>query len=108
MDRYPGKIPIIAEKGPGGIALFAKADIGTADKRKFLAPGSLSLSQFTYIIRNRIKLGPEQGLFLYVKGAYLPPSSSMLSSIYQDYKDDDGFLYMVYAGENTFGGCDFF
>lgn len=27
----------------------------------------------------------------------------MMSSIYDEHKDEDGFLYFTYSGENTFG-----
>lgn len=27
-----------------------------------------------------------------------------MSKIYEEKKGDDGFLYVVYSGENTFGG----
>jgi GABA(A) receptor-associated protein len=27
-----------------------------------------------------------------------------MSAIYDEHKDDDGFLYISYSGENTFGG----
>ena len=30
-----------------------------------------------------------------------------MSTIYDDYKDEDGFLYMTYSGENTFGSYEF-
>ena len=26
-----------------------------------------------------------------------------MSSIYEDHRDEDGFLYITYSGENTFG-----
>jgi GABA(A) receptor-associated protein len=26
-----------------------------------------------------------------------------MSSIYEEHKEDDGFLYIAYSGENTFG-----
>lgn len=29
--------------------------------------------------------------------------AALMSSIYEDHKDDDGFLYVTYSGENTFG-----
>ena len=28
-----------------------------------------------------------------------------MSAIYEENKDEDGFLYMTYSGENTFGFC---
>ena len=29
-----------------------------------------------------------------------------MSSIYEEHKDEDGFLYIVYSGENTFGAAE--
>jgi len=26
-----------------------------------------------------------------------------MSSIYEDFRDEDGFVYLSYSGENTFG-----
>jgi GABA(A) receptor-associated protein len=28
----------------------------------------------------------------------------MMATVYEDHKDEDGFLYITYSGENTFGG----
>ena len=29
-----------------------------------------------------------------------------MSAIYEEHKDEDGFLYMTYSGENTFGEAE--
>ena len=34
----------------------------------------------------------------------MPATSDLLSVVYDKFRDEDGFLYMTYAGENTFGG----
>lgn len=31
------------------------------------------------------------------------PAAALMSTIYDEHKDEDGFLYIVYSGENTFG-----
>jgi len=31
-------------------------------------------------------------------------TAALMSAIYEEHKDEDGFLYMTYSGENTFGG----
>lgn len=40
--------------------------------------------------------------------ASLLPSScgaaTMMATVFNDHKDEDGFLYITYSGENTFGG----
>lgn len=45
--------------------------------------------------------------------AHLKPSflavvtaAALMSSVYEDHKDEDGFLYITYSGENTFGSSD--
>ena len=64
------------------------------DKKKFLCPSDITVGQFQFVIRKRLKLEPEQALFLTVKEKFLPPSSALLSAVYQEFKDDDGFLYV--------------
>lgn len=32
-------------------------------------------------------------------------AAAMMSSIYDEHKDEDGFVYFTYSGENTFGGA---
>jgi hypothetical protein len=36
-------------------------------------------------------------------GSSIQASSQLLSKIYEEYKDRDGFLYIECFGENTFG-----
>lgn len=78
------------------------------------------------MVRKRIKLSAEKAIFIFVKNS-LPPTgkirpkyasrrilklcsltkfflaAAMMSAIYEENKDEDGFLYMTYSGENTFG-----
>ena len=72
------------------------------DKKKYLVPQDLTVGQFVYIIRKRIKLSPEKAIYLFINNI-LPPTAALMSSIYEDQKDEDGFLYITYSGENTFG-----
>lgn len=96
--KYQDRIPIICEK----IDTKKNLDIPTVDKKKFLVPTDLTMGQFLYVIRNRIKLSPEKAIFLFVGGT-IPASSMLVSDVYESKKDKDGFLYVEYSGENTFG-----
>ncbi|CAB4252163.1 similar to Saccharomyces cerevisiae YBL078C ATG8 Component of autophagosomes and Cvt vesicles [Maudiozyma barnettii] len=96
--KFGNRIPLICEK-------VEKSDVPDIDKRKYLVPDDLTVGQFIYVIRKRIQLPPEKAIFIFVNDT-LPPTASLMSSVYQQYKDKDGFLYVTYAGENTFGtGC---
>ena len=65
----------------------------------------LTVGQFVYVIRKRIKLRPEKAIFIFVSSV-LPPSAALMSSIYEEHRDEDGFLYIQYSGEHTFGDED--
>ena len=95
MKKYPSRIPIIVEKSD-------KCNFQDIDKRKYLVPKDLNINQFTFIIRKRIKLDSSQAIFLMVNDV-LCPSNITIGDIYDSHHHDDGFLYITYASENTFG-----
>ena len=97
MKKYPDRIPVIVEKEKSGDKLLE--DI---DKNKYLVPSNLTLGQFIYIIRQRIKLAPEKALFVFINNI-IPPTSALMSSIYKQYHDSDFFLYFLYSGESIYG-----
>lgn len=97
MSQYSDRIPVICERSD-----LAPNDCPFIDKKKYLIPRDLTVGQFIYVIRNRMRIPPEKALFLFIGGT-IPPSSIYMDSIYECHKDDDGFLYIVYTFENTFG-----
>eukprot|EP00249_Psilotum_nudum_P008393 c21246_g1_i1 orf=269-658(-) len=94
-QRYPDRVPVIVEKAAG-------TDMPDLEKRKYLVPKELTVGQFVYIIGRRLHINHGQALFVFV-GDVLPPMTSLMGSIYTEYKDGDGFLYVTYSGEKTFG-----
>lgn len=98
LTRYKDKVPIIVEKAKG-------CTLDEIDKYKFLVPYDMTVGQFIYIIRKRIKLSEVEALYIFVDKT-LPMTSQTISKIYTDSKskkDFDGFLYINYCNENTFG-----
>lgn len=99
LEKFPGRVPVIVERGTTG-----KTDsLPLIDKSKFLVPGDLTLGQFSYVIRKRITLSPDRSLFLFMANQ-LPTTGSLMSELYWRFRDEeDGFLYVKYCGEATFG-----
>eukprot|EP01116_Phalansterium_solitarium_P020334 TRINITY_DN5968_c0_g1_i1.p1 TRINITY_DN5968_c0_g1~~TRINITY_DN5968_c0_g1_i1.p1 ORF type:complete len:121 (-),score=31.74 TRINITY_DN5968_c0_g1_i1:196-558(-) len=95
-SKYPDRIPVIVEKA-------SKSNAPEIDKKKFLVPADLTVSKLAFEIRRHLKLSPEHGMFLFINDT-LPPNAAVLQQIYDKYKNADGFLYVTYASENTFGG----
>jgi GABA(A) receptor-associated protein len=96
--KYPDRIPVIVNRSTN-----ASTDVPHIDKHKFLVPGDLTMGQLQYVIRKRLTLTPDKALFLFINNA-VTPTSSLVSTIYEEYQDKDTmFLYVTYAMENTFG-----
>uniref|UniRef100_A0A087YC82 Gamma-aminobutyric acid receptor-associated protein-like 2 n=3 Tax=Poecilia TaxID=8080 RepID=A0A087YC82_POEFO len=94
-SKYPDRVPVIVEKVSG-------SQIVDIDKRKYLVPSDITVAQFMWIIRKRIQLPSEKAIFLFVDKT-VPQSSITMGQLYDKEKDEDGFLYVAYSGENTFG-----
>jgi len=96
LNKYPDRKPIICEK------FGSQKDLPDIDKKKYLVPDELTIGQFIYVIRKRIHLNPEAALFLFVNNKIVS-SSCLISQLYHNEKDPDGFLYIQYSKENVFG-----
>jgi len=94
--KHPGYCPIICERDSNC------STVPSIDKTKYLVPRDLTMGQFAYVIRQRLKLKSEIAIFLFI-GNVILPTSALIKRIYEDYKEQDGFLYIKYSGENTFG-----
>jgi GABA(A) receptor-associated protein len=95
LSKYSDRVPVICEKN-------SKSSIDDLDKKKYLVPIDLTAGQFVYVIRKRLLLPSEKAIFLFITSV-IPPTSSNMASLYHQYKDRDGFLYITYSEENVFG-----
>lgn len=97
-EKYPGKLPVIVTKAP------SEKNLQECKKIKYLFPGTLTIGQVLYVIRKHVQVSSEVGLYIFVGDSHsLPPVAELVLSIYNQYKSEDGFLYITYSGESTFG-----
>uniref|UniRef100_A0A0G4F1A1 Autophagy-related protein n=1 Tax=Chromera velia CCMP2878 TaxID=1169474 RepID=A0A0G4F1A1_9ALVE len=104
--KYPNRIPVICEKSK-------RSDLPEIDKRKFLVPMNMLVGEFKYIIHKHINqcaqnsgitMAAEKTIYLHAGRNTNVKTGSLISEIYDQYKDPDGFLYFEYSAENTLGG----
>ena len=96
LAKHPGKVPVIVERA-GGVT-----DLEEIDRKKFLVPRDMCMGQMACIIRKRLHLPQEQALFLFM-GAKIMSVSATMANTHAQHADDDGFLYITFNIENTFG-----
>ena len=94
--RYPDQLPILCEKN--------EKDRNAPDisRRKYLVSPYLTVGQFIFIIRKKIKTNSETAIYLCI-GNTIPASSETMGVLYEKNADADGYLYITYTLENTFG-----
>lgn len=94
--KYEERVPVVVQ-------LHQPLATDANDCDKFLVPKDLSLGQFLTVLRKRKHLRAEQSIYIIVNNM-VPPSTMLMGTIYDNHADEDGFLYVFYAFENTFGG----
>jgi GABA(A) receptor-associated protein len=95
LKKYPDRCTIIVSKKDG-------TDLCDIEKHKFICPRDINLAQFTYSIRKKLTLKQEKSIFVFINDKIFP-SSMLMGQLYQENKENDGFMYVVYCAENTFG-----
>jgi len=98
ISKHPDKIPVICEP--------LNPQTPNINRSKYLVSGEVTVGQLLHIIRPRIEnlINQNHALFLFVSNkSIIPAISSTINDLYDQYKDMDGFLYINYSLENTFG-----
>ena len=96
LEKYPDRVPLIIKPSANDRDAFP------IDKSKYITPRDLTLLQLQQIIRKRIHFPSEKALYMFINNK-LFPITSMVGPIYDEHKDADGFLYITYCQESTFG-----
>lgn len=92
MQKYPDKIPVIC----------TPINAPNITKNKYLVSVDVNIMYLLFVIRQHMKSAKEHGLFLIINNT-IPSSSEKMISLYDRYKDPDGFLYINYTFESVFG-----
>ena len=92
--KYPDRIPVILQKGNR-----TAPDI---DRNKYLVHKDITFGAFVGVVRQRLKMKPDEALFILVNNS-LVTQTELMSNIYYKYKSPEGFLLLEYSLESTFG-----
>ena len=94
--KYADLVPVIVEKA-------RNTDAPDIDKKKYLVPRDITVGKFVFEVRRHMSLKADKAIFLFVGENVVPPTGALMSTIYEKHHDEDGFLYVTYSGESTFG-----
>lgn len=94
--KFPDYIPLIIESSD----THRTAQL---EKPRQLFKSCVEISQIIISIRRQIKLNEKEALFLFVANRVVPSLTRTICELYNEYADKDGFLYITYSVENTYG-----
>jgi len=94
--RYPNRVCLYLSK-------YKTSTLPESEKKKYLVPQDLTVGQLIHVIRKRIKIDSTDAIFLFTESNIAPSTTIELGQVYTEHADPDGFLYMTYNTESTFG-----
>jgi GABA(A) receptor-associated protein len=94
LKKYPNKIPVIINE--------CSEELRERVNRKMLLQTDMTVSQYMHTLRTKFNIKAEESVLIFVNGTF-PTSTTLMSYLYDKYKDKDGFLYVSVLKENVFG-----
>lgn len=97
LSKYPDRLPVIVE-----VDVNCKDPSLKLDKNKYLVPYNLTVGQLIHVIRKHTQLDSKKAMFIFF-GNILAPTAAPISMVYDEHKDECGYLFSTVTSENTFG-----
>lgn len=91
LKRYEDRKPVI----------ITNSDNNT--HYKFLMLNNHTISTLLITLKKRLDIHPEDSIYVFVNKSIIPTPINTIIELYNEYKDEDGYLYMDVRKENTFG-----
>ena len=99
IEQNKDQIPVICEKDKN-------SKMKALVKTKYLIKREITVDKFIGTIRKKLQLESTEALFLLANcknNKYAIVGTDAMGNIYDKYKDEDGFLYIIYSNEKIWG-----
>ena len=98
LKKHPDRVPVVVERAPSGTF------VAELENSRYLLAYDATVGGFMATLRKQVVTNASDGFYMFCGNKrVLVSGSNTFQHLYACYKDDDGFLYMLYAGENVFG-----
>lgn len=95
MVKYEGFIPVILEKQHN-------SKIKRTNDGRFAVRKGSKMMTFAAMVKSKYKIRPEESIFYFIDNMMLSMESS-IDALYEQYKSEDGILYITCVEQETFG-----
>jgi hypothetical protein len=98
QHESPNYIPLIVEPHLDNLT---ETQVMKKPLYKFLVEPNKDLAYVAQLIKK--KINSTEGIFLLIDGTFSVVLTTPMSTVYEQYKDEDGFLYITYSNEMIWG-----
>jgi GABA(A) receptor-associated protein len=95
-EKYSDRIPVLC------VASLNSKDQLLLKKQRFLIPNNFTAGQFLHLLRKQVNLRSDVALYIFINNM-IPATSQDFLTLDNEHRSLDGFLYVSYATESTFG-----
>jgi GABA(A) receptor-associated protein len=96
LKKYIDSVPIILEKSD-------QCSMKELSKSQMIVKGALTIGQLITHLRIDLNLSSDVNMYLLINNQKVPTIHQRIEQVYDSYKNKDGFLYITYTNESTFG-----
>ncbi|KRX09535.1 hypothetical protein PPERSA_12278 [Pseudocohnilembus persalinus] len=97
LDKYPNMVPVIVEK-------YEKSKLSPVNcKKRYLVSHNTLFLEFSQNIKSKLNFAsPQHSIYFYI-AKQIPSKNNTMKELYQKFKHEDGFLYVEYGEQESFG-----
>lgn len=88
-NSYPDKVPVIV--------------LDSKSLKKFLIPKATTLNEFIYLYRKKTHMNSKKSIYVEIKGRNYLSFNTTFKDLYDNYKNEDGLLYLNVIKEKYLG-----
>lgn len=96
LSRHPDRVCVIVERD------LRCVNIPKTTRHKFLVPIFCTVGGFSNILRSKIEIPDYESFYITFNGNILS-RHILMSDVYMNYSQKDGFLYCRYCSEQAYG-----
>uniref|UniRef100_A0A914DN69 Autophagy-related protein n=1 Tax=Acrobeloides nanus TaxID=290746 RepID=A0A914DN69_9BILA len=96
-QKYSDKIALIVEK------FKSEKRLPDLVRCQFVVPRNTTVGQLQHIIRQKIGDNRNMPVYILVANKELPSLTTTMASLHERFHDEDGFLYIAFSSEDSFG-----
>ena len=97
-EKHDDKLPLICEGEDDDDDLV----LDKKPRYKFLVPNTFTFGAFQTVLRKQRSCPPHTAMYMFCNGK-MYGNSERIADVFEKEKSEDGFLYVLWAKENTFG-----